>query len=527
MRHLLFIIISALLFLKCAQQTLITGGEKDTTPPMVDTLKMEEPKNGSTNFSSPNIVIHFNELIALKNPDKQIIITPFLDKTPDIYTKGKKLMIDFKEPLQTNTTYIINFGDAIIDNTEGNIFSNYKYVFSTGSFIDSLQYNAFVYDAFTKKPEKDILVLLYKDESDSVVQKKKPTYFGKTNAQGLCNIQNIAEGNYKVVALEDKNGDYKFQIKEEKIGFINKRFDAKNDTIADTIGVFSHRPDLFEITTSALRKNGKGLIVMNQRLDKSKPVFEDSVLNLFLKNEFELSATEDSIFYWINPKVGPQPKYGMAVQGSKKINTNIKLPEDTTMTFTTNALEGLKPQEDLFFIFSQPIETIDESKISITKNEENVPFEKVQTALNKIVFAAAYDEESLYTFEALPGAFTSYYGVKNDTLGAVFERNKAGKYGNIMLSVDVNGEHPFILELLQSDKPLYSRKLTAEELKKVNFTHLKSGKYALRLIFDTNENGFWDTGDYYQNLQPERIEYYTEPIDLKTGWDIEIKWEFR
>ncbi len=515
------------MFTKCAQQTQITGGEKDTTPPMVDTLKMEEPRNGSVNFSSPNIVIHFNELIALKNPDKQIIITPFLEKTPEIYTKGKKLMINFQEPLQNNTTYIINFGDAIVDNTEGNVFSNYKYVFSTGSFIDSLEYKAFVFNAFTKKPEKDILVLLYQDESDSVVQKKKPTYFGKTNAQGLCNIQNIAEGNFKVVALEDKNGDYKFQIKEEKIGFINNRFDAQNDTITDTIGVFSHLPKTFEITTSVLRNNGKGLIVVNHRLDTSNPIFEDSVLNIFLKKEFELSSTEDSIFYWINPKVIPQPKYGMIVQGSKKVNTNIKLPVDSSLTFTTNALDGLKPQEDLFFVFSQPIEQIDESKISILKDGEKIPFECVQTSLDKIVFASAYDDESTYTLEALPGAVSSYYGLQNDTIGAIFERNKNAKYGNIMLSVEVNERHSFILELLQNDNPIISKKLTAEELKKVDFTYLKSGKYALRLIFDKNENGFWDTGDYYKNLYPERIEYYAEPIDLKTGWDIEIKWEFR
>lgn len=524
MIRLIFISLLAILLIQCAQQTPITGGEKDTSVPIIDTLKMSSPANGSINFNVQTITINFNEIIILKNPDKQIIITPFLESKPDIYTKGKKVIVDFKESLDPNTTYIINFGDAIVDITEGNIFRNYKYVFSTGIFIDSLTYNAFVYNAATKKPQKDVLVMLYKEHEDSVVNKIKPSYFGKTNTAGKCNIQNIAAGTYKVIALLDENGNYKFDPKEELIGFQEELFLAPKDTIQDTIGVFQNKPEQLEIVSSTINPNGKGTVILNMQIHKDSSIFVDSVTALFINNEFSLSKSRDTISYWINPKVVTQNKYPMKVGNSKKYNTFLKQPTDTILKFKSNASNNLRPQEDLFFEFLQPIETVNEKQVTLFKDSTKIDFEIIQTSFNKIVLAADYQPDYLYRVELLPGAVTSYYNLQNDTISASFEKNDANKYGNISLSIDTKEVGNFILSLLLGEKVIKTINLTQEELKSINFQNLLSGKYSLRLVFDANSNEIWDTGNYYGHIQPERIEYYNEIIDLKKGWDMDISW---
>jgi uncharacterized protein (DUF2141 family) len=462
--------------------------------------------------------------VVLKNADKQIIITPFLESKPDIYTKGKKVIVDFKEPLDPNTTYIVNFGDAIVDITEGNIFKNYKYVFSTGTFIDSLTYDAFVYDAATKKPQKDILVMLYREHEDSVVNKIKPSYFGKTNIAGQCNIQNIAVGEYKVIALKDDNSNYKFDPKEELIGYSEELFVSASDTIRDTIGVFLNESEQIEILSSTVNANGKGTIILNTQLQKDSIVFVDSVTSLFIDNEFSISKSRDTIKYWINPLTAIQNKYPMVVGNAKKFNTYLKQPTDSSLKFKSNAANNLRPQEDLYFEFLQPIETINEAKFKLLQDSSIMDFEIIQTSKNKIVIAADYNPDFQYKVELLPGAVTSYYKLENDTISASFEKNEANKYGNIMLSVDTKEVGKFILTLMEGDKTIKTLHLSPAEIKNINFQNLSKGKYSMKLVFDANGNGIWDTGNYYDHLQPERIEYYDEVIDLKNGWDMDISW---
>ncbi len=510
--------------MQCAQQTPITGGEKDTQAPIIDSVKLTSPANGSINFTTQSITINFNELVILKNADKQIIITPFLESKPDIYTKGKKVIVDFKEPLTPNTTYIINFGDAIVDITEGNIFRNYKYVFSTGSYIDSLEYEAFVYEAASKKAQKDVLVMLYRDYEDSVVNKNKPSYFAKTNAAGKCKIQNIAAGEYKVVALKDENGNYKFDPKEELIGYLDQKFVASTDTIADTIGVFLNQPKQLEITASSINPNGKGTIILNTNLHKDSIVFTDSVKALFIDNNFYIAKTRDTINYWIKPTVAEQNKYPMIVGNSKKFNTFLKQPTDSILKFKSNAGTNLKPQQDLYFEFLQPIEKVNENQITLLQDSTPIEFEVIQTNLTKLVIAADFKPDFQYAITLLPNAVTSYYNISNDTISATFEKNEANKYGNILLSISTSEPSNYILILMKGENSVKTLQLTPNQLGKIEFQNLENGQYAFKLIYDSNNNGIWDTGDYYQHIQPERVEYYNEEIDLKKGWDMDIKW---
>ena len=159
--NLVLLIVIGLLFAQCANRGTPSGGEKDITPPVI--IK-SEPENFSTNFTAKEIKIYFDEYIKIKDLQKQLIISPPMNTEPEITPLGsasKYITIKIFDTLQPNTTYAFNFGESIIDNNESNPYPYYRYVFSTGTYIDSLQVKGRVEDALNQKPEEFVSVMLY------------------------------------------------------------------------------------------------------------------------------------------------------------------------------------------------------------------------------------------------------------------------------------------------------------------------------------------------------------------------------
>jgi len=171
----------AIILYSCAQIVPLSGGEKDITPPKELT---SVPLNRSLNFDASTITVEFDEFIQLIDLNTQLIISPIIQPKPEITVKGKKLVIKILNDLSPNTTYSINFGNAICDITENNSFPNYKFVFSTGDFLDSLSYAGNVLNAFNLEPEEKVNVLLYAHHHDSVPLKELPNYIALTNKEG-------------------------------------------------------------------------------------------------------------------------------------------------------------------------------------------------------------------------------------------------------------------------------------------------------------------------------------------------------
>ena len=172
----------------CAIQVAPGGGEKDVKPPE---LISSQPENFSTNFSGHDIVLNFDEYIALNDIGSQLIISPLLNNTPQIKIRKKSLLIHFNDTLLANTTYTLNFGLGIMDNNEGNKLQNFHYVFSTGSIIDSNFISGKIINAFDRKIGKGNLALLYKTNNDSLPYLERPVYFARTNDSGDYRIVNI------------------------------------------------------------------------------------------------------------------------------------------------------------------------------------------------------------------------------------------------------------------------------------------------------------------------------------------------
>ena len=224
MKHLFIVLSCILILVSCAKKGSPSGGKKDRTPPV---MVSSSPENLSTNFNGTKIEIEFDEYIKLKDLSKQLIISPPLKTQPIISPQGnasKVLSIEILDTLAPNTTYTINFGKSIEDNNEGNPYKYFKYVFSTGDYIDSLTLSGSVRDALNKTSDDFVSVMLYEIDStfsDSVIYKEKPQYITNTlDSTNQFTLENLKKGTYFLVALKEKTENYMFNQQSDKIGFI-------------------------------------------------------------------------------------------------------------------------------------------------------------------------------------------------------------------------------------------------------------------------------------------------------------------
>ncbi len=202
----------------CANIGAPTGGPKDTTAPGV---VYSEPPNSSANFSGNQIQIFFDEYIQLRGLSQKLFISPPLEQSPDIRVRGRTLIITLREKLRTNTTYSFFFGDAIVDFNEGNAIPSFTFVVATGAYVDSLSVSGNVAEAFSLKPSQGVLAMLYHNHADSVPITDFPSYVALTDKSGNFTINNIHEGQFKIFALRDKNGNFRFDLPDEAVGFLD------------------------------------------------------------------------------------------------------------------------------------------------------------------------------------------------------------------------------------------------------------------------------------------------------------------
>ncbi len=250
------------LVFSCAEPRAPEGGPQDKQPPRIHSKKYSTP-NPSTNFRDNQIILTFDEWIKLQAASTQVVISPPLENRPEIKIRNKSVVVKWKEPLKDSTTYIINFGDAVMDITEGNIVPNLKMVLSTGPYLDSLSCSGQIVDAETRAPKEEVWVMLYENLADSVPKKEKPYYFTKTDKGGNFKLEYIKKGRYRIFALEDKNRDYKYNQNNESIAFLDSSFQI-NDTIQPMfrLRMFQER-EATRVLSSKLEAYGALKITLN------------------------------------------------------------------------------------------------------------------------------------------------------------------------------------------------------------------------------------------------------------------------
>ncbi len=320
-------ILAFLLLASCAKMGQPDGGWFDETPPKVIGAN---PADGAVNVKSKKINIYFDEFIKLDNPSEKVVVSPPQLETPEIKGAGKRIQVSLVDSLKANTTYTIDFSDAISDNNEGNPMGNYTYSFSTGEVIDTMEVSGYVLEAENLEPIKGILVGLYSDLADSAFRKKPMLRVSRTDSRGRFVIKGVAPGSYRIYALQDVDGNYKFNQKSEKIAFTHDVIvpSSKPDTRQDTLWTDSlHIKSIDRVPyTHFLPDN----IVLRAFTELQTDRF-------FLKAERK-DATNFSLFYSYGDSILPQIKGlnfneqdAFLVEPSEKKDTITYWLKDTTL----------------------------------------------------------------------------------------------------------------------------------------------------------------------------------------------------
>ena len=522
-RFILFLLL--FVCIGCAKKGSITGGLKDTIAP---TLKISFPENFSTNFKGNQIKLTFDEYIKLKGLEKQLIVSPPMKNEPLIIPSSvtKYLTIQIKDTLQPNTTYSFNFGQSITDNNEGNPLNQFKYVFSTGPYIDSLALGGRVKDALDREVESFVSVMLYEVNEkfkDSVVYTSPPRYITNTlDSLKTFRLENLKAGKYLLVAMKDRNNNNKFNPKTEKIGFHKQFITIPNDTVYE-IELFkeelpfkAYKPSQVSGNRIAIGYDGK------QDFSKSKPKIILKNNNQILESIVTQFPKKDSLQVWYKPIKADSLL--LNIKKESYVNDfSVKIKNQKKDTLSINAVQtGILNMRDEFTLESStPLVKIDKSKIFINSSKTKITeFTPNYDDFNqKLVLNFPKNTSEKYQIQLLPGALTDFFEKSNDTLTYKLETRSESDYGNLIVDLQNVKRFPIIIELTNEKGEIlaydYSEKNT-----KVEFNFLEPKDYILRVIYDDNKNKKWDSGNYLEKRQAEEVIYYSKVIkDVRANWN--------
>ncbi len=555
-------------FLRCANVVSPTGGPKDVTPPIV---LQAVPENQSTMFQGKEIHITFDEYVTLNNPNNNIMISPPLENNPEYKLSGKSLIIKFKEPLRSESTYSINFGESIKDLHEGNIFKDYSYVFSTGEIIDSLTLEGKLIQADNHNPSPDYYVMLYYRENDTISLDSlpylvKPHYLTKTDKEGNFKFSGLKEKDYLIFALKDENSNLKFDLPNESIAFLdslvkpiyNSQSVILNDSLQNdsvkqevkkietlTLYSFLEEDTIQKLLKKEVPEEGLLRFVFNRPAQNVKIETLESLPDTF--NIFKTySINYDTVFWYFTPN---KDSLLFAINYDTLINDTTLLSlkprmkggrrgKQETMSksldIKTNIIAGkLTPEQDLVLTFKEPITNIvmrDTSWYIVDKDTiiNDLHFEKIDSFGLKYKLDKTLVPEKSYKIIVPDSVFYSFKGVTNDTTEFSFKVPEISQYGNIFVTLEVPENVPQVIVELLDDKDKFIARQIVDESKKIEFKYLTPKKYKLKAIVDNDGNGKWSPGNYGKKLLPESIIFHKDIFDVKANWDIDLEetWKF-
>ena len=527
LRNFFVVFLALFLFSNCAKKGSPTGGPKDTIPPLI--IK-SNPENFTTQFTGDEIRIYFDEYIKLKDLQKNLIISPPLKYQPVItpLSTSKVLKIKILDTLKENTTYSFNFGKSIVDNNEENAFDYFTYIFSTGTYIDSLKLSGSVKDALLLSPEEAVTIGLYEINetfTDSIVYQEKPTYVAVTkDSTYQFQLNYLKEGNYKLLALQESNSDYIFQPRKDKIGYLEQAITIPTDS-SYTLSLFKEALPYKIARPSHLSKN-KIQFGYEGNADSLtlSPIF--STPEGYASTQFR-DRNSDSIYYFFKPEFDLEQTdtlHFLAKNMNQKDTLIVKLRDLYADSLKVSKLSAntLSPKDTVQILGNNPLTAIDVEKITVLDKDSLQiavsTFLDTKKNIASILFSITDEQE--YRVRILPEAISDFFENKfMDTLSYRFNTKAVSDYGTITFSLQNAKEFPLIVQLVDEKFKLIDSNYLTENSPSY-FDYLNPGKYYIRLIYDTNQNGRWDTGDYLKKQQPEKVIYYPTFIEVRANWDL-------
>ncbi len=521
---LLVLAFMAVTLVNCAKRGNPTGGAIDSIAPV---FVRATPPNYTTSFDDDEIRIYFDEYIKLTDYQKQLIISPPLTNSI-ISPQGsasKYIKIEITDTLVPNTTYVFNFGQSIQDNNENNPFSSFKYVMSTGDYIDSLTVSGTIIDELASKPDNFVSVMLYPVDStlsDSIVFKDPPRYVTNTlDSLTSFEIGNIKKGEYMLIAMKDEDANYTFQPNKDKIAFLQKFISIPTDS-SYTLKLFKETPLL---KTSRPKQVAEGhvsfgiqgsLDSININLLSPKP---EGFISLWTRRK-----DQDSLHFWYKPKIEIDSLI-FETRGTDYTDTlimRLRNKQQDSLAFSNRTGRTIALNKPFELYSNVPITSVNKDLITVYKDSLDIPFSvQKDSVYSQLFIDFKREEQSTYQVQLLPGAITDFFEVANDTLTYAMSTQEKSDYGGIEFNIENAQNFPYIVRLTDTMGNVLSEITTTEETK-FSFDFLEPGNYLIQLIEDANSNGLYDTGHYLEKRQPEKVINYGETIEVRPSW-FEVK----
>ena len=506
--YFLFTFTAMLILWQCASIQSPSGGEKDLEAPVV---VKSFPEQEETNTTPRVVKIEFDEYVKLNNLQKELLISPPLSKQPVMELKGKKLQLELEEEeLNPNTTYTFNFGKGIADYHEGNILENYTLVFSTGDELDSLFIKGRVNSCHSATVGEQIIVGVYQkevDDRDSTLFLQKPDYFGLIKEDGTFRIDHIRAGTFELCAFEDVNGNYQYDGSSEQIAFY-KNLVNSTDTGNFDLWLFKEEAELKLLDTRA-KENGRIHFAYNALIDSAEVY---SSTDLIYKTEL------DSVFVWALDF--PEDSFKLFSKVNEHVDSAmVQLDSLQKQNIKLSVREKyLREKNTLHVHANAPILTIDTSQISVVLDSVQIEY-AVEFNHFELFINFEQQAEQTYTLILNDGAVLSTYENTNDSTNISFYTKKRSALAALKVNLETD-ETDYFIELLK-DRKIVCRIDAQSDLK---FSKILPDSYQLRITLDSDKNGKWSPGNYLENIQPEKVFYYTGEIKLRANWEFEIDW---
>ncbi len=542
-KNILLLLLPAIaITIGCAKQGYPEGGPKDTQPPKIVRCT---PPSGSTHFAAKEFYIEADEYVVMKDADNNVIISPPMMPKPTYRNKGKGIVVTITDTLQAETTYLLQFKDAIVDFTEGNVLQSFNYAFSTGSAIDTMAIAGTVLDASTHKPrENAITVMIYSTiDNDSVVLTGKPDYITRCNKDGSFMFSNIRAGQYRLIALEDADKDMHYGD-NEAIAFVDDIVTAEpsiNGAAPATKHAMrmSYEPRIVQrIIKSEFTKRGQITVIAAAPTRGIKIVCDSQAV-------WSFNPTCDTIKFWtLNPQTDNTNIY---ISDSTGLNDTLKLQWRPTRSLRQAERDNGTKNEawakwtnaattpyytPLTLAFTIPIDTslhLPDTIVAVQHSDGTTTRHKLIIAPSMLsakidMSVNAGDKYDIYIAKDM---LKNIFGNSTDTLKLKTEIIGADKYGGIIITLNPTSINvPLYVVQLTDESGKVIRSITSTAQDKIVFDYLTPGTYKIQVFADRNANGVLDPGKYWQHIQPEPIYYLDKKIVLRANWDIEETFTF-
>ncbi|MBP7821655.1 MAG: Ig-like domain-containing protein [Saprospiraceae bacterium] len=541
---------------RCANPVQLNGGLKDVAPPKIDSL--HSTPNNQTNFSSKEIVFKFNEWIQVVDAPNQVLVSPPLKEKPQLKANGKSVVVQFskKDTLRPNTTYVINFGSAIRDFHEGNVLKENSFVFSTGDYIDSLAINGSTFDALTGKTLNNVVAALYDIQSlDSTMLRGNPLYFAKSTETGTFSIKNLHSGSYKLVCFEDKNNNLKWEPANEMIGYTadNILLDSAYRQF-NNVYLFKQNVAL-KLTSSDTKRFGVIKLNFNKSFHKELISLATSRDDIAIEHQ---SYQTDSLLLWykmLNPDSSTIKQnwklfityqeeadapmthdtveiraFNSASLSNRKINVEQKIDKSSSGKRSNVAAASIasapivitqKVDVPVVINFDFPIKSLDTSLISFVEDTLNLSKNGVfEINANQLSVNHKWNDGKLYNLLFLPQAIKGTGDQLNDSIPVKINILQQRSLSDLQIDLkNIDSKKHYVLQLITNDRVINTYFIDNNSSLPLSIKGLAVQAYEIRLFQDDNNNGFWDTGDYWKKTQPEKV--WTHKVEsLKPNWEV-------